>query len=98
MQYSETSMYLPKLQNKKYMKVQQNSSYKWDRHEKDIIKVGKPQEWSIYFPELFAKHLHCNSVYVCCFLKDKFFSNPCCIKISLLSLNKRLTVPESQAP
>lgn len=37
-------IYLPKLQNKKYMMVQQNSSYRWDREEKDIIKFAKPQE------------------------------------------------------
>lgn len=58
--------------------------------------VGKHQERPIYFSALFAKHIHCNSVYVCCFLKDKCFSNPCSIKISLLSLKKKVTTPESQ--
>lgn len=96
MQYSETKSISPQTSKKKYMRVQQNSSYKWDWYEKDIIMVGKHQEWPIYFSALFAKHIHCNSVYVCCFLKDKCFSNPCSIKISLLSLKKKVTTPESQ--
>lgn len=97
MQYSETKNISPQTSKKKYMRVQQNSSYKWDRYGKDITKVEKHQEWPIYFSVLFEKHIHCNSVYVCCFLKDKCFSNLCCIKISVLSLNKKLTIPESQA-
>lgn len=61
--------------------------------EKIILKLKTP----FCVSEVFAKHKHSNSVWVCYFLKEKCFNKLCYVKTFIIKLlTKWFGIPESQ--